>query len=174
MDFKLQPILENEKIRLRPLQQSDFEPLYAVASDPLIWEQHQNSDRHTIENFTKYFNEGIASKGALAILDTKTKKIIGSSRFKIIDAYAGVVEIGWSFLSKDYWGGVYNRAFKKLMVNYALEYFTKVVFYVNPKNIRSQKAMEKLGARRMKYLEESWVLKEDIGVTYAIAVKLSD
>lgn len=45
MTFDTQPILENDKAILYPLQEEDFEALYAVASDPLIWEQHPNKDR---------------------------------------------------------------------------------------------------------------------------------
>lgn len=174
MDFNLQPSLEDDIVSVRPLVAEDFQDLFIVASDPLIWEQHQNKDRHTRESFTDFFNAAIASKGALVILDSNRKKIIGSSQFKIIDEAQKVIEIGWSFLSRNYWGGHYNRAFKKLMVNYALQYFDYVTFYIHPKNYRSQKAMEKIGAKRMRYLEKSWVLKEDTGVTYVIDSILED
>jgi len=170
----LQPILESDLLWLRPLKQSDFKELYAIASNPLIWEQHQNKDRYTSENFTKFFNDSINSKCALVIIDTKTDKLIGSSRFKIISDEDKVVEIGWSFLGIDYWGGYYNRVFKKLMVDHALHYFSNVVFYVNSKNFRSQRAMEKLGARKMRYQEKAWVLSEDIGITYHIDSPLKD
>ena len=172
MELKLQPALENDKVKLRPLKESDFELLYAVAEDPLIWEQHQNKDRHTRENFTKFFNEAITSKGALVILDSKTDKIIGSSRFKIVEESDGVVEIGWSFLGKEYWGGKYNREFKKLMVNYALQNYKYVVFYVNSLNYRSQKAMEKLGSKRTHDISKPWVLPKEKGVTYVIDTPL--
>lgn len=174
MNFNLQPYLSNDVVAIRPLEQLDFDALYGVVSDPLIWQQHQNKDRYTLDNFTTFFKESIASKGAMAIIDAETEKIIGSSRFKIIDESAAVVEIGWSLLSRAYWGGHYNRAFKKLMVNHALEHNRYVIFYVNPKNFRSQKAMEKLGAIRMTFPEKPWVLKENIGITYAISSPLAD
>ncbi len=174
MNFDRQPFLKSNLVEIRPLETSDFEQLYEVASDPLIWEQHQNKDRHTLENFTKFFDESITSKGALVILDAKTGRVIGSSRFKILDEFQGVVEIGWSFLNRAYWGGQYNHEFKKLMINYALQDYKNVVFYVNPKNYRSQRAMEKLGARKMTYREKPWVLKEDMGVTYVIDSPLKD
>lgn len=174
MNLDLQPFLKNDVVALRPLDQLDFDSLYGIVSDPFIWAQHQNKDRYTLNNFTAFFNESIASKGALVILDAKTEEIIGSSRFKIIDEYQDVVEIGWSFMGRVYWGGHYNRAFKKLMVNHALQHYKSVIFYVNPKNYRSQKAMEKLGARRMTFPEKPWVLKENIGITYAISSPLED
>ena len=168
MDFNLQPFLENDLVELRPLDRSDFTALYSIASDPLIWEQHQNKDRYTHKNFTDFFNDSINSKGALLIVDVKTQSIIGSSRFKIIDKDEKVVEIGWSFLGRAYWGGAYNRIFKELMVNHALQTFHYVVFYVNSKNYRSQRAMEKLGARKIAYGEKTWALNEDAGITYVI------
>lgn len=168
MNFNLQPILENEMVILRPLNAEDFDSLFKAASDPLIWEQHQNKDRYTKQAFQQFFDEAIGSKGACAILDKKTNKIIGSSRFKVSDTSERVVEIGWSFLSRDYWGGHYNREFKKLMVNYALQHFDRVVFYVNPKNHRSQRALEKLGAKRISNFERPWVLPKEKGVTFVI------
>ena len=129
MQLNLQPFLENDLVVIRPLKDDDFENLFKVASDPLIWEQHQNKNRYTREEFTLFFNEALTSKGALLILDGKTKKVIGSSRFKLIDEVEDVVEIGWSFLGREYWGGTYNREMKKLMINYALEFSKTIIFY---------------------------------------------
>lgn len=168
MDFDLQPYLDNELVLLRPLKESDFEDLFKVASDPLIWKQHQNKDRHTLENFTSFFEESITSKGALVILDTNTNSIIGSSRFKIIDEVEGVVEIGWSFLGRVYWGGQYNRSFKKLMIHYALQHYRHIVFYVDSKNNRSQRAVQKIGGKRTEDMSKPWVLPKQKGVTFVI------
>ena len=168
MDFNLQPFLENDSVLLRPLREEDFDNLYEVASDPLIWEQHQNKDRFTHKIFTEFFEEAIVSKGAFAIVDKRTDKIIGSSRFKIIDSSAKIIEIGWSFLARNYWGGLYNHGVKKLMINYALKAFDKVVFYVHAENYRSQRALEKLGALKIIDFGKSWVLPKERGVTFVI------
>lgn len=140
----------------------------------MIWEQHQNKDRYTLENFTEFFNDSMDSKGALIIVDANTNNIIGSSRYKIINEEEKIIEIGWSFLSRARWSGYYNQVFKRLMINYALQHFSNVIFYVNCKNYRSQRAMEKLGARKIKFPEKTWVLREDIGITYAIDSGLKD
>jgi len=168
MDINLQPYLENALVSLRPLGQSDFDDLFKVASDPIIWEQHQKKDRYTLENFTFFFRESIDSKGALVILDTSSNRIIGSSRFKIIDEVEGVVEIGWSFLGRKYWGGRYNRPFKKLMIQYALDHFKNVVFYVDSKNHRSQRAVQKIGGKRTEDMSRPWVLPKEKGVTFVV------
>lgn len=173
MNFNLQPILVNDLVVLKPLRREDFEELLKAASDPLIWEQHQNKDRHTKEAFNQFFDEACESKGALVIHDQKSDKIIGSSRFRIIDESRGVVEIGWSFLGREYWGGRYNQEFKKLMVNYALQSFKTVIFYVNSQNFRSQRALEKLGALKINDLSKSWVLPLDKGITFFINTPLT-
>lgn len=145
--YILQPTLENELVLLRPLLQEDFESLYEVASDPLIWEQHQNPDRWKKEVFEDFFQGALDSKGALAIFDAKTSQIIGSSRFKPSERSEKAVEIGWTFLSRGYWGGTYNKSFKTLMLNHAFKYFDYVLFHVNENNLRSQKAVRKLGGK---------------------------
>lgn len=174
MKFNLQPYLESDLVVLKPLRPSDFNRLYRTASDPLIWEQHQNKDRHTLEVFTLYFKDSITSGGALSITDKASGKIIGSSRFKIINKKEGVVEIGWTFLNRNYWGGTYNGEIKKLMVNHVLENAKKAVFYVHENNFRSQGALEKLGANKMSYSSTSWVLEKGAGITYMISKKISD
>ncbi|WP_422081666.1 GNAT family N-acetyltransferase [Ulvibacterium sp.] len=172
MNFDIQPFLENDLVSIRPLRGEDFENLFNVASDPLIWEQHQNKDRYTLKEYTRFFEESMISGGALLIQDKLSKDVIGSSRFKIVDEVEEVVEIGWSFLARDYWGGLYNREVKKLMVNYALKSYGNVVFYVHPQNFRSQCALEKIGAKRLNETKRPWILPEEEGVTYVISTPL--
>lgn len=173
MNFNLQPTLESHLVVIRPLNEQDFEELFKVASDPLIWEQHQYKNRYVLDGFTQFFKESLESKGALIILDCKNEKVIGSSRFKIIDEIEGVVEIGWSFLAREYWGGRFNKEIKKLMVNHALKTGKNVIFYVNPRNYRSQYALEKLGAKKLDTLKKSWVIPKNIGITYLINMELN-
>ena len=168
MQFNAQPHLESDLVHIRPIANEDFDELFEVASDPLIWQQHQNANRYLREEFILFFNDALGSKSAFAILDKNSKRLIGSSRFRMIDANKEVVEIGWSFLAKAFWGGVYNRDIKKLMVNYALKFCKLVVFYVNLKNLRSQSALEKLGATKIDDFSKSWVLPAQKGVTFMI------
>lgn len=65
MSFDLQPNLKGEFLELRPLVREDFPVLYAVASDPLIWEQHPNQDRYKEESFRKFSREALESGGTL-------------------------------------------------------------------------------------------------------------
>ena len=146
--MELQPILENELVRIRPLDHSDLETLYDVAKDPLIWEQHP-CKRYLRTEFEKFFAESIESKGALVIFDKKTGKAIGSSRFKKADGFSGGVEIGWTFLDRKYWGGTYNKSIKGLMIAHAFNYVSNIIFHVDKNNFRSQRAVGKIGGKQI-------------------------
>jgi RimJ/RimL family protein N-acetyltransferase len=144
-DFDPQPHITGDLVELRPIRSDDWEDLLAAASDPMIWEQHPIPDRYKPEIFSGFFREALESGGALVIIDRETQKIIGSSRYNAFDADKREVEIGWSFLARSYWGGKYNREVKRLMLNHAFRFVDNVVFLIGPTNVRSQKAVEKIG-----------------------------
>jgi RimJ/RimL family protein N-acetyltransferase len=140
--------LESELLRLRPLTNEDFEALYAIASDPPIWEQHPSKDRTQKPVFQQWFADAIDSGGALVAVDGRDERVIGSSRYAL-QTRCEEVEIGWTFLDRSHWGGTYNREMKRLMLDHAFRAVSKVVFTVHSDNVRSQKAVEKLGATRV-------------------------
>jgi len=144
-DFELQPHLVGELIEVRPLRPADWEGLFRVASDPLIWEQHPANDRYKEEVFKEFFREALESAGAFIVIDRKTQKIIGSSRYFGFDPGKSEIEIGWTFLARSHWGGRYNAELKRLMLGHAFKFVESVVFLIGPTNVRSQKAMEKIG-----------------------------
>lgn len=149
MPFDLQPMLRGKLLELRPLRPGDFPELYAVASDPLIWEQHPSHDRYKEEVFGEFFREALASGGALVALDARDSKVIGSSRFYGYNQEHSEIEIGWTFLARSHWGGRYNGEMKQLMLQHAFQFVDQVVFLVGPQNVRSQRALEKVGAVRV-------------------------
>lgn len=148
MTFEFQPTLKGELIELRPLRAEDFADLYAVASDPLVWEQHPAVDRYKEEVFQELFRDALASGGALVVNDRETGRVIGSSRFFAYDEGRGEVEIGYTFLARSHWGGRYNGEMKRLMLGHAFRFVESVVFLVGPENYRSQRAVEKIGGVR--------------------------
>ena len=142
-----QPLLVGERLTLRPLEASDFDALYAVASDPLIWEQHPAHNRHEHDVFRAFFDEGLAGGGALVAIDNATGAVLGSSRYHGYDPIVREVEIGWSFLSRACWGGTWNREMKRLMLDHAFASVDRVLFNVGPNNVRSQTAVQRIGGR---------------------------
>jgi N-acetyltransferase len=148
MPFDRQPVLPGALVHLRPLSLSDFDALFAVASDPAIWEQHPDRYRYEEPRFRVFFNDAIDSGGALIASDRATGRIIGSSRFHGYDEARREVEIGWSFLARSHWGGRYNGEMKRLMLQHAFTFVDRVIFLIGTQNLRSQRAVERIGAVR--------------------------
>jgi RimJ/RimL family protein N-acetyltransferase len=146
MEIDLQPTLKGQLVEVRPLRADDFEALFAAAGDPLIWEQHPEYDRYKREVFQKFFDGAIESKGALAVIDRRSGKIIGSSRYCNLHPAESEVEIGFTFLERAFWGGAYNGELKRLMLDHAFQFVDRVVFVVGENNLRSQKALQRIGA----------------------------
>jgi RimJ/RimL family protein N-acetyltransferase len=145
MKFDLQPRIHNELIRLEPLKAVDFDDLYAVASDPLVWEQHPSKERYKRDVFQNFFKGAIESGGAFRVIDNANGELIGSSRYYDLDEAQRKVCIGYTFIARSRWGGKYNRALKTLMLDHAFQFVDRVIFHVGVDNWRSRKAMEKIG-----------------------------
>ena len=143
--FELQPHLVGDLLELRPLRSEDWDVLFSVASDPLIWEQHPARNRYQEEVFKEFFREALECGGAFVVVDRKSQKIIGSSRYFGYDPEKREIEIGWTFLDRSYWGGDYNRKMKRLMLDHAFQFVDSVIFRVGATNLRSRRAMEKIG-----------------------------
>ena len=153
-----QPVLEGERLTLRPLTEADWDALYAVASDRELWAVHPSHDRWQEPVFRAFFDDAMAKGGALAIVDRSTGAVIGSSRFQFCDRPEedGALEIGWSFLARACWGKGYNAEFKRLMLAHAFRFVDRVVFRVGADNVISRKAMANIGGRLTgdSYVEE--------------------
>jgi N-acetyltransferase len=143
--FELQPNLVGDLLEVRPLRQEDWDGLFAVASDPLIWEQHPAHDRYKEEVFREFFREALESGGALVVVDRESQRIIGSSRYFGFDPDKREIEIGWTFLSRSHWGGEYNGELKRLMLDHAFKFVDSVIFVIGSTNVRPQKAIERIG-----------------------------
>lgn len=145
MTLDLQPTLTGETILIRPLRSEDWSDMFAAASDPLIWQLHPARDRYKEPIFRQFFESAMACKGAFAFVEHATNSIVGSSRYYGHDAERSEIEIGWTFLVRRHWGGKTNREIKRLMLSHAFTFVNIVIFWVGETNIRSQRAMEKIG-----------------------------
>lgn len=169
--FDRQPVLEGEHVLLRPLAPGDWDALFAVASDPLIWEQHPAHDRWQERVFRAFFDDALANRGALVAVDRASGAVIGSSRYQgLEEADGGSVEIGWTFLARRCWGGTYNHEMKRLMLAHALASVAECRFLVGESNTRSRRALEKIGARLTDRREERIMAGGEVipHVTYVI------
>lgn len=165
----LQPVLENDIIRLQPLKEEDFEELYSVASDPLLWEQHPEPLRYKRDVFERFFKKAIDSQGALLLIDKTKNKAIGCSRYYEYNDVHNTIAIGYTFIGREYWGTGYNVAMKILMLDHILSHVHKVYFHIGINNIRSQKAIERLGADKLERMDpehENHLIYEIDGVLW--------
>lgn len=154
MPFDLQPtFLHDEVVKLIPLRESDFDRLFEIGSDPKVWEQHPNPNRYMLEDFTNYFKGAIESKGAFIALDAKNNETVGCSRYYDYNEEDNSVLIGYTFVGTKFWGNGYNKSMKKIMLDYAFRFVDKVYFHIGAFNIRSQKAIEKIGAIKIDEFE---------------------
>ncbi|NQX89725.1 MAG: GNAT family N-acetyltransferase [Halioglobus sp.] len=145
--WELQPVLSGSTIVLRPLKEDDFEALHEAASDPKIWEMHPDSERYQKEVFRENFFDGaISSRGALVIEEFITGRTIGSSRYYKWRPETKEISIGYTFLERKYWGIGTNRELKNLMLSHIFQWAEVVWFHVGKDNMRSRRAVEKLGA----------------------------
>jgi N-acetyltransferase len=120
---------------------------WAIAADPLMWEVHPAWDRYKEPVFRAYFDANLASGGSLTTLERATGAVIGASRYWEADSATNSVEIGATYLARAHWGGGANREVKQLMVGHALAVLDIVNFRIGATNIRSRRAIEKIGAR---------------------------
>ena len=145
MSVDLQPTLSDDLVTLRPVRKDDWEGIYRAASNPKVWAGHVKQNRYKKEVFRPYFDGAILSGSALTIIDNVTGKIIGTSRYHDYKPNEHEIEIGWTFIDSDYWGGKYNAAIKRLMLQHIFKFLDIVVFWVAKDNLRSRYAMEKIG-----------------------------
>lgn len=161
MSFNLQPShLKSQLLQVFPLQENHFEQLYSVASDELLWEQHPNKNRYKREVFQTFFEGAIQSKGAFLVLEASTGETIGCTRFYDYNQEDNSILIGYTFVGRKFWGKGYNKELKKLMMDYAFQYVSKIIFHIGASNFRSQRAIEKLGAIKIDEFEVEYFGEE--------------
>ena len=156
MSFEFQPSLQNKTVKIVPLKAEDFEKLYSIASDPLLWEQHPSKTRYQKEVFEVFFKGAIESKGAFLVFDIVSGETIGTSRFYDYYENKKTISIGYTFIARSHWGKNYNSSLKNLMLEHAFRFVENVIFHIGANNIRSQKAIERLGAKKIDEQEISY------------------
>ena len=175
MDFSTQQALENERAILMPLEEKDFDLLYLAASDPEIWKQHPNKDRWKKDVFLRFFEGAMASKGAFKIFDKTTGEIVGSTRFYDYNADDDSIFIGYTFYKASSWGTGINQSVKKMMLDYIFQFISKVYFHIGSDNIRSQKAISRLGAVKVDEVSVAYYGEEPkLNFVYRISKPLNN
>lgn len=165
-------LLKDAIIKLIPLAETDFDKLFEVASDPLIWEQHPSNDRYQKDVFQLFFKDAIASKSGFLIIDNATDSIIGSTRYYNYNPENQSIAIGFTFLARKFWGGIHNKSAKKLLIDYAFQKVDTIFFHIGSTNFRSQIATAKIGAKKIR--EFSVETNNQKQITFEFAIQKKD
>ncbi|MCC9043996.1 GNAT family N-acetyltransferase [Myroides sp. M-43] len=144
-------VLQGTTIDLVPLEEHHLEELYQASGDKELWKQVLSdcSDRDTF--FTVYrMALEVRDNGMqypFVIIDKQTKKLIGSTQFFEMHEADKKLEIGWTWITCDYWGSVVNLECKLLLLTYCFEVLktNRVQLKTKDDNLRSRKAIEKIG-----------------------------
>jgi len=146
-------VLEGRHVRLEPLTREHRADLAAVALDPDLW-RFTLTQIHSLDDLDAYLEEALAGqRGGTALpfatVNRATGRAIGSTRFGNIDTRNRHVEIGWSWLGREFHRQAFNTEAKLLMLGHAFERMEciRVEFRVNAPNARSRRAVVRLGAQ---------------------------
>ncbi len=144
-------ILKGETVDLIPVEMEHFDALFEAASDKELW-KYIPSDCSVRETFNKSYSAAIQDREngtnyPFIIYNKQTGKIIGSTRLMDIVSNDKKLEIGFTWLVKEYWGTGINFECKLLLLTFSFNILKarRVQIKTDENNFRSRKAIEKIG-----------------------------
>jgi RimJ/RimL family protein N-acetyltransferase len=151
---KLGPVvLEGPHVRLEPLDRRHAADLAEAASDPLIW-RWLPVQVATRADLDRWLEDALAAAAAgteqaFAVVDRRTGRAVGSTRYMDIAADHKGVEVGWTWYARAAWGGVVNPESKLLLLTHAFEDWGAIRLYLKTDSLneRSRSAIARLGAK---------------------------
>jgi len=158
--------LENEMVKLKPLELNDLPGILEAASYPEIW-SHMSITIERMEDVNNFVENALITRHGktefpFVIVDKKTGDIIGSTRFMDIDDKHQRLEIGTTWLTPAYWRTPMNTNCKYLLLQYCFEILQlqRVQIKTDHENIRSQKAIERIGVTKEGILRNHMIRKD--------------
>lgn len=161
--MNLQVPLEGKLVRMIPSKEEHFEALYQVAADPAVWALHPEKNRSERDVFRKYFAGALESGGAYTVYSIQTGEVVGCTRYNGLTTNS--VEIGYTFVGSKFFGKGHNTEMKQLMIVHAFKSVEKIHFYIGEENVRSRRAVEKLGAKYVQRMKRKPLVGE---IYYAV------
>ena len=166
MNISLQE-LTGEFVRIVPMQKNHIQELYEIGKDDAIWTHYPDT---VVESFNDMesivenalYNKKIGTEFPFVVLLRENDKVIGSTRFLEISKNNKRLEIGWTWLTPTAWGTKINAECKYLLLKYCFETLKciRVQLKTDELNIRSQKAIEKIGGQKEGILRNHMIRKD--------------
>ena len=148
----LAPTLENHRVRLSPLGMGNYHRLLNIAQEENLIQYSPSaiSTPEALKDYVQHAVDGLYHKTIIPFMvyDKEKAAYAGSTRFGLINWHNKVLHIGWTWIGKEFQGSGLNKHMKFLMLEYAFESlrFEKVEFRIDERNLRSRRAVEKIGA----------------------------
>lgn len=157
-------ILEGSVVSLVPMEMNQLAQLWEAADSADIWEftssviDKKDTMQLTMEKALEEREKG--TQVPFSVLDKRTGKFIGSTRYMDISPIHRTLEIGWTWYHPDYWRTAVNTEAKYLLLQHAFEKMgmNRVQFCADSRNIRSQKAIIRIGAKKEGVLRKHRVI----------------
>ncbi|MFB7305160.1 GNAT family N-acetyltransferase [Heyndrickxia sporothermodurans] len=155
--------LSGNGVCLLPMEEIHAKDLYSAGNDPLIWKFTQGYIA-TLDDAKSYIQLALSAENTIpfVIYDNKSKKIVGSTRLYNISEYNRSLEIGATWLSPTVWRTHINTESKYLLLKYCFEEMKtiRVQFKADQRNIRSQRAIERIGGVKEGILRNHMILPD--------------
>jgi RimJ/RimL family protein N-acetyltransferase len=151
--MKLEPIiLENDFVRLEPLEERHREPLREAGNDPELWRfANVNLNNENFDGWMEHRFREIATSGDItwAVFDRASRSHVGSTSFLAYVPVHKRVEIGWTWYARRVWAGAVNPSCKRMLLAHGFETLglNRIELKLDARNARSFKAIERLGAK---------------------------
>ena len=148
-------ILEGDAVRIVPLDPAHANDLLVAAADPEIWRYMPIPQPTSLAEVTAWIDDawkhaGTGEQVPFALIDPRTDRAIGSTRFLEIRSEWRTLEIGWTWLAASVQRTAVNTETKYLLLRHAFRDLgaIRMQFKVDARNVKSQRAVERIGAVR--------------------------
>tara|TARA_R110002110_G_scaffold110071_4_gene274411 strand:+ start:38714 stop:39313 length:600 start_codon:yes stop_codon:yes gene_type:complete len=158
-------VLRGQYIRLEPLSQDHAQGLFNRGRHAPDWQFMPRSCFIDLADTRQWIDEALAAadQQPWAIVENAKNKIVGSTRYLNIRPEHRSLEIGWTWLGQEWQRTGVNTEAKSLLLGNAFErlHCLRVEFKVDARNLRSQRALERIGAMREGVLRKHMVVQGD-------------
>ena len=149
--FEERIMLENGIAKLVPLDRASALALASIAYDEDTWE-HMETNVSDVDDLHRYIETALSERSGnetypFIVYDKRVNKVAGCTRYGMADTLCQSLEIGWTWYGKAFRGTGLNLACKQLLLQYAFEAagVNRISFSAAPDNLRSRKAITKIG-----------------------------